>query len=144
MKNEKIKNLIGIFMILPIYIIITVMLSITSAPTIILMPILMYLPILIGIILSLACLDKKPSKILISIVIFLLLTSSCFYCSTYFGEYSGFDGIGIFLMWILSSIVLRIFSIIFCGKTIGIKKTLIYAVIYIIMIVSALLLGFWE
>ena len=146
MKNKKMVNLIGTLMVLPIYVIILFILNqFIGVYYTILFPITMYIPILIGLIISFISYKKESSKILGLFILIFMGISIYFYYDTYYVTHDvPFGGLASFFRWILNSIILRILTIIFFGKISGIKKTIIFFLLYLVGVGLSLLLGFWE
>lgn len=145
-KIKKAENLIGILLMLPIYMIVLVLLVELhlSEDNTILAPILMYIPILVGIIMTYVHFPKKASSILSGIILFMSGFSVYFYYLTYGVDYSGWDGLGYYLLWLGTTVVTRIFSCIYYGKLVGVKKTLKFFGLYVIAIVLSVVFGFWA
>ena len=142
-KDNKLENLIGILLIMPIYMLILVVLNLRGDNRI-LFPILMYLPIIIGMVLSYKMYRNKTSILIgVCILIFLGMAIYFFY-NTYFVENTGWDGLGYFFLWLMNTVILKIFACIFYGKIVGWKKALIIFCIYVLSIISSALLGFWR
>ena len=142
-KDNKLENLIGILLIMPIYMLILVVLNLRGDNSI-LFPLLMYLPIIIGMVLSYKKYSNKVSKS-IGVCIFVFLgIAICFFYNTYFVEHSGFDAIGYMFFWLIATAILKIFSCIFYGKIVGWKKAMFFFIIYILLVVSSFVLGFWA
>ena len=121
-KIKKAENLIGILLMLPIYMIVLVLL----------------------VELHLSEDPKKASSILSGIILFTSGFSVYFYYLTYGVDYSGWDGLGYYLLWLGTTVVTRIFSCIYYGKLVGVKKTLKLFGIYVIAIILSVALGFWA
>ncbi len=144
--NKRIERLIGYLLIIPIYLIVIIILehSHILTNTSLLLPILMYIPILIGIVISFIFNKNKFSKILSIIIILFCIISFYNYYDTYFIEHKGLTGLSPFVYWILTSIIIRLLTIILYIKNVGFKKTLPFIITYIISILFGLFCGFWE
>lgn len=146
-KSNKLDNLIGILLIMPIYMIVFVLLNVlnlNNGDNLILFPTLMYLPVIIGIVLSYKLHGNKVSNVITVIILGILVLAICFYYDTYFVEHSGWDGLGSFFLWLITSAVCKIVSCVFYGKIVGAKKSVLFLFIYVIVIVCSFLLGFWA
>lgn len=141
-KDNRLKNLIGILLIMPIYMLILVILNLQGDNRI-LFPLLMYLPIIIGIVLSYKNYNNKVSKTIGGCSLVFLVIALYFFYQTYFVEYSGWDGLGYYFLWLINTSILKIFLCIFYGKIVGLKKALKFFIIYVLSVVSSFALGFW-
>lgn len=149
--NKIIENLIGILLIMPIYMLFFVLLhwlnfngEILFINGKILFLILMYLPVIIGMFLSYRLYQNKVSKLIsICIVTFLILAVYFFY-NTYFVEHSGFNGIGYAFLWLINTGITKVLTCVFYGKIVGWKKAIIFFTIYILLVISSFVLGFWA
>ena len=142
-KDNRLKNLIGILLIMPIYMLILVILNLQGDNRI-LFPLLMYLPIIIGIVLSYKNYNNKVSKTIGGCSLVFLVIALYFFYQTYFVEYSGWDGLGYYFLWLINTSILKIFLCIFYGKIVGLKKALKFFIIYVLSVVSSFALGFWA
>lgn len=142
-KDNRLKNLIGILLIMPIYMLILVILNLQGDNRI-LFPLLMYLPIIIGIVLSYKNYNNKVSKTIGGCSLVFLVIALYFFYQTYFVEYSGWDGLGYYLLWLINTSILKVFLCIFYGKIVGLKKALKFFIIYVLSVVSSFALGFWA
>ena len=142
-KDNRLKNLIGILLIMPIYMLILVILNLQGDNRI-LFPLLMYLPIIIGIVLSYKNYNNKLSKTIGGCSLVFLAIALYFFYQTYFVEYSGWDGLGYYFLWLINTSILKVFLCIFYGKIVGLKKALKFFIIYVLSVVSSFALGFWA
>ena len=142
-KDNRLQNLIGILLIMPIYMLILVILNLQGDNRI-LFPLLMYLPIIIGIVLSYKNYNNKVSKTIGGCSLVFLVIALYFFYQTYFVEYSGWDGLGYYFLWLINTSILKIFLCIFYGKIVGLKKALKFFIIYVLSVVSSFALGFWA
>ena len=142
-KDNRLKNLIGILLIMPIYMLILVILNLQGDNRI-LFPLLMYLPIIIGIVLSYKNYNNKVSKTIGGCSLVFLIIALYFFYQTYFVEYSGWDGLGYYFLWLINTSILKVFLCIFYGKIVGLKKALKFFIIYVLSVVSSFALGFWA
>lgn len=146
-QNNKYINLIGILLIMPIYMIFFVVLNVLNLNiqnNDILLPILMYLPIIVGIILSYKIHKNKTSKLISFSILLFIILAIYFYYNTYFIEYSGWDSIGWFLLWLGTTSISKILSCIFYGKIYGWKRGVLFLIIYIVTVGLSFTLGFWA
>lgn len=142
-KDNRLENLIGILLIMPIYMLILVILNLQGDNRI-LFPLLMYLPIIIGIVLSYKNYNNKVSKTIGGCSLVFLVIALYFFYQTYFVEYSGWDGLGYYFLWLINTSILKVFLCIFYGKIVGLKKALKFFIIYVLSVVSSFALGFWA
>lgn len=142
-KDNRLENLIGILLIMPIYMLILVILNLQGDNRI-LFPLLMYLPIIIGIVLSYKNYNNKVSKTIGGCSLVFLVIALYFFYQTYFVEYSGWDGLGYYLLWLINTSILKVFLCIFYGKIVGLKKALKFFIIYVLSVVFSFALGFWA
>ncbi len=142
-KDNRLQNLIGILLIMPIYMLILVILNLQGDNRI-LFPLLMYLPIIIGIVLSYKNYNNKVSKTIGGCSLVFLIIALYFFYQTYFVEYSGWDGLGYYFLWLINTSILKVFLCIFYGKIVGLKKALKFFIIYVLSVVSSFALGFWA
>ncbi len=88
---------------------------------------------------------KESSKMLGLFILIFMGISIYFHYDTYYVTHDiPFGGLPSSFRWILNSIILRILTIIFFGKISGIKKTLIFFLLYLVGVGLSLLLGFWK
>lgn len=137
-KNNILENLIGVLLIIPIYIPSLMLIKCLTSEIII---VLMYLPIICGIIESYKDYSKKANKSIIALMVMLLCTSLYYYYITYFTDQEGWDGLGSFFSLIFNMIILRITILFYYKKIAGFKKTLIFFIIYVLVILSYILLA---
>lgn len=142
-KDNRLENLIGILLIMPIYMLILVILNLQGDNRI-LFPLLMYLPIIIGIVLSYKNYNNKVSKTIGGCSLVFLVIALYFFYQTYFVEYSGWDGLGYYFLWLINTSILKVFLRIFYGKIVGLKKALKFFIIYVLSVVSSFALEFWA
>ena len=142
-KDNIIENLIGVLLIIPIYMFIFVGLNLRGDNKI-LFPVLMYLPIIIGIVLAYKNYNNKISKSISGWILVFLFVAVYFYYQTYFVELPGWDNLGNYFLWFISSAILKIFSCIFYGKIVGWKKAVNFLVVYVLLVVSSFTFGFWA
>ena len=142
-KDNRLENLIGILLIMPIYMLILVILNLQGDNRI-LFPLLMCLPIIIGIVLSYKNYNNKVSKTIGGCSLVFLVIALYFFYQTYFVEYSGWDGLGYYFLWLINTSILKVFLRIFYGKIVGLKKALKFFIIYVLSVVSSFALEFWA
>lgn len=142
-KDNRLENLIGILLIMPIYMLILVILNLQGDNRI-LFPLLMYLPIIIGIVLSYKNYNNKVSKTIGGCSLVFLVIALYFFYQTYFVEYSDWNGLGYYFLWIINTSILKVFLCIFYGKIVGLKKALKFFIIYVLSVVFSFALGFWA
>ena len=146
-KINKNEIIIGFLLLIPMYMIIFILLyylNLQTSNNAALFPIILYLPIISGIMLSYKLYGDKINKpIGITTIIFCLI-AYYFYYNTYFVEHEGWDGIGYYLFWALNTVICRIFSCIFYYRIVGLKKAILSLLIYIIILASSIIFGFWA
>ena len=152
LKTEKIRNnktavLFGILLIFPVYILIFAvmgLLKLNTGDNYILMPLLMYLPMSAGLIVSSCLYKKRIFKVLLIVIAVLFLLTLYFYYMTYLVEHHGWEAMDYFFFWLGATVLLRILCCVFYGRLFGVKRTLIFAALYILTAISSILLGFWT
>lgn len=149
--NKIIENLIGILLIMPIYMLFFVLLhwlnfngEILFLNGKILFLILMYLPVIIGMFLSYRLYQNKVSKLISICILTFLILAVYFFYNTYFVEHSGFNGIGYAFLWLINTGITKVLTCVFYGKIVGWKKAIIFFTIYILLVISSFVLGFWA
>lgn len=148
-QSKGVENLIGILLIMPIYMPVTLfiyyVLNIVFDETnYLIIPILMYVPNIIGMFLTYKFYKNKFNTILCVLIAFTLILSIGFFYNTYFVEHQGFDVIGDFICWLGSLGLCKIFSTIFYGKVVGIKKALLFLGIYVLIVIASFSMGYWA
>lgn len=134
-KNNILKNLIGVLLIIPIYIPIIMLINVESEITIV----LMYLPIVCGIIESYKDYREKCNKSIITLILMFSCTSLYYFYITYFTQQDGWDGLGSFFLFLFNMFILRIVLLLYYKKIAGFKKTLILFVTYVFFIIFCIL-----
>ena len=140
-KNNKYENIIGILLVIPIYMLVYIILCFLKIffkqidfDIFVILPWLMYLPIIIGVLISFKKYKEKASKVLIIPLVFFMALALYYFCNTYYIDHPGFENIGYFVYWFISTAVCRIFSYIFFRPIVGKKKAITFFLIYILII----------
>lgn len=146
-KNSKLlENLIGVLLLMPFYMaVFAIMYNLNlDYDGYKLYPIVMYAPAIIGVVLiHMHCKEKVSPGLDIGLLVLAIMSVFC-WCMAYFVEWEAWGGIGYIFNWIITSVAFRICGGVYYGKIVGWKKGLILFVVYIIIIVLSLLLGFWA
>ncbi len=146
-RTEDKKTIIGILLTMPLYMLILMALrglGLNEDGNEILFITLMYAPIFAGLILSLLDNNIKSNNELSIIIFILILVGLYFFYNAFFVDGEGYEGLGSYLLWILTNIICRITGCIYYGTIVGAKKGIIFFVISFILVVSSVLLGFWA
>lgn len=144
--NEKTKILIGTLLIMPICLFFLTLinlfnLNIGNNDKSLFYLILLYVPIIIGLVLSYTVYGRSIKKsFFISILIFLAISIYSYY-NTYVVELPGFDNLGYFIFWIISSIIAKILLCVLYGKIAGWKKIAVFLTIYVLLVLFLLILN---
>ena len=145
-KNMLLENLIGILLIMPIYMLVFIVINLLglNCDGNIVLPITIYLPVIIGMVLiNMIYKDKMSEEVNFFAVIFLGIAIFA-WCMNAFIEWDGFDGLWVIVIWILSTIALKICACFNYGRIVGWKKTKIFFSVYMVLLMLSLMLGFWA
>ena len=148
-EKSKIELLSGILLIIPIYVLIFVALHIlnlnsglSSIVNELLLPLFMYLPIFLGVKLAYKTKNGKDNKGTGKAVLVFLFISLFFYFDTYFIS-SGWNALIPYFLWLINSIICRIISYIFYCKIVGWQRSIIFMIIYTLIIIYSTTIDFW-
>lgn len=142
MKKNKIReNIIGHLLLSPIFIVSLLILYLIDMCGIkvlkidgiveVVMGISIFLPVLIGIILSYIYYGNQIKKhLLTAFIIIIGVYAAINFYETYFVNLSGFEGIGSFYFFIISTIIMYISAACFYNQIVGFKRTFFQVVLY--------------